>query len=130
MFSDETNAKIGDELSMLQSTIVLTTPLITFLEDGGDIDTDLNLGTAITTPEFLTSLLDVTHGYNGDSEYSSTTDYFTVVFMVAKSEDDTTVAYLTISRDITTESVTATEAALHVVLNKLTDDIYRLEPEA
>ena len=50
--------------------------------------------------------------------------------MVAKSEDDTTIAYLTTSRDITPESVTAAEADLRVVLNKLTDDIYRLEPEA
>jgi len=127
MFSDATNAKICDEFASLQSTIVMSTPLITFLQDGGDIDEDLNLGTALTTEEFLTNLIDVTLGYNGDSEYSSTTDYFTVVFTVEVSEDGTKIAYLTTSRAITPESVTATEAALHVVLNKLTDDIYRLE---
>ena len=129
MFSDNTETMIQDQLVLLQSTIESQDPLINYLEDGGDIRAELGLEETFTVPELIAELKTINTGYNGENVYSSTVDYITVTFLVVHSEDATKVAYLTICRDITPESVTAAEAALHVVLNKLTDNIYRLEPE-
>ena len=130
MFSINTELKIEDDLVQVQSNIESTDPLIEYLEDGGDIREELNLEGIFTVPELIAELKTINTAHNGENVYSPTVDYITITFIVVQSEDTTKVAYLTISRDLTAQDITDMETALHVVINKLTDNVYRLESES
>jgi len=129
MFSVNTDAMIQGQLALLQSNIESQDPLISYLVCGGDIRAELGLEEIFTIPEFIVELKIVNTVYNSENKYSPTVDCLAVTLLVAHSEDSSKVAYLTTSKAITAKSIAKTEATLHAVLNKLTDNIYRLEAE-
>jgi len=130
MFSNNTEAIIDGDLAQVQSNVASSDPLIEYLEDGGDIRAELGLESIFTVPELIAELKTINTAHNGDNVYSPTVDYLTITFIVVHSEDTTKVAYLTISRDLTAQDITDMETALHVVMSKLTDNVYRLESES
>ena len=130
MFSNNTEAIIDGDLAQVQSNVASSDPLIEYLEDGGDIRAELGLEGIFTVPELIAELKTINTAHNGDNVYSPTVDYLTITFIVVHSEDTTKVAYLTISRDLTAQDITDMETALHVVMSKLTDNVYRLESES